>query len=84
MGEFERILEIAKDLNKSVNCALRVNPDITINSHKYIQTGSKTSKFGLSNEAVKQISELSREDGLMNITAIACHIGCQISDENYK
>ena len=82
LGEFERILEIAKDLNKSVNCALRVNPDITINSHKYIQTGSKTSKFGLSNEAVKQISELSREDEFINITAIACHIGSQISDEN--
>ena len=82
LGEFERILEIAKDLNRSVNCALRVNPDITINSHKYIQTGSRTSKFGLSNEAVKQISELSREDEFINITAIACHIGSQISDEN--
>ena len=82
LGEFERIIEIAKGLNKSVNCALRVNPDITINSHKYIQTGSKTSKFGLSKDAVKQISELSKENKHINITTIACHIGSQISDEN--
>ena len=82
LGEFERIIEIAKDLNKSVNCALRVNPDITINSHKYIQTGSKTSKFGLSRDAVKQISELSKENKQINITTIACHVGSQISYEN--
>ena len=82
VGEFERILEIAKDLKKSVNCALRINPDISIGSHKYIETGTKTSKFGLDNEAIRNISELAQESELINITAIACHIGSQISDEN--
>jgi diaminopimelate decarboxylase len=82
LGEFERILEISKKLDKSINCALRVNPDIKIDSHKYIETGAKTSKFGLDIESVNKISELSRGSDFINITTVACHIGSQISDEN--
>ena len=82
LGEFERILEISKKLNKPTNCALRVNPDIKIDSHKYIETGTKTSKFGLDIESVNKISELSKENEFVNITTVACHIGSQISDEN--
>ena len=82
LGEFERILEISKKLNKPTNCALRVNPDIKIDSHKYIETGTKTSKFGLDMESVNKISELSKENDFINITTVACHIGSQISDEN--
>ena len=82
LGEFERILEISKKLNKPTNCALRVNPDIKIDSHKYIETGTKTSKFGLNIESVNKISELSKENDFVNITTVACHIGSQISDEN--
>ena len=82
LGEFERILEISKKLNKPINCALRVNPDIKIDSHKYIETGTKTSKFGLDMESVNKISELSKENDFVNVTTVACHIGSQISDEN--
>ena len=82
LGEFERILEISKKLNKPINCALRVNPDIKIDSHKYIETGTKTSKFGLDMESVNKISELSKDNDFVNMTTVACHIGSQISDEN--
>ena len=81
-GEFERILEVSKKLNKKVNCALRVNPDIAIGSHKYIQTGSKTSKFGLDKESVLKISSECEIDGPIKLTSVASHIGSQISDEN--
>ena len=81
-GEFERILEVSKELNKKVNCALRVNPDIAIGSHKYIQTGSKTSKFGLDKESVLKISSQCEVDGPIKLTSVASHIGSQISDEN--
>ena len=81
-GEFERILKVSKELNKKVNCALRVNPDIAIGSHKYIQTGSKTSKFGLDKESVLKISSQCGIDGPIKLTSVASHIGSQISDEN--
>ena len=81
-GEFQRILKVSKRLNKKVNCALRVNPDIAIGSHKYIQTGSKTSKFGLDKESVLKISSQCEIDGPIKLTSVASHIGSQISDEN--
>ena len=81
-GEFERILEVSKELNKKVNCALRVNPDIAIGSHKYIQTGSKTSKFRLDKESALKISSQCQVDGPIKLTSVASHIGSQISDEN--
>ena len=82
VGEFKRISKIANKLNKTVNCALRVNPDISIGSHKYIETGSKTSKFGLDGQSIDEILKLSYEDNLIKICTVACHIGSQISDEN--
>ena len=82
VGEFKRISKIANQLNKKVNCALRVNPDISIGSHKYIETGSKTSKFGLDGQSIDEILKLSYEDNLIKICTVACHIGSQISDEN--
>ena len=82
LGEFERISDISKQLNKRVNCALRINPDITIGSHKYIETGSKTSKFGLDSQSVTRISEQTQGNELVNITSVACHIGSQISNED--
>ena len=81
-GEFQRILKVSKRLNKKVNCALRVNPDIAIGSHKYIQTGSKTSKFGLDKESVLKISSQCEIAGPIKLTSVASHIGSQISDEN--
>ena len=82
VGEFKRISKIANRLNKTVNCALRVNPDISIGSHKYIETGSKTSKFGLDGQSIDEILKFSCEDNLIKISSVACHIGSQISDEN--
>ena len=81
-GEFGRIIQISEDLNKVVNCALRINPDISTGSHEYIETGKKTSKFGLDREAIRNISELAMQSELTKITTIASHIGSQISDES--
>ena len=81
VGELERIQEIAKELNKKARCAFRVNPDISIGSHKYIETGSKNSKFGLSKELIREISVDTLKDPNLEIISLACHIGSQISDE---
>ena len=82
INEYERIEKISSSLNKKVKCALRVNPDITIGSHKYIETGAKSSKFGLGKKDVNEVSELALKSENIELTTIACHIGSQISDEN--
>ena len=82
INEYKRIEKISSSLNKKVKCALRVNPDITIGSHKYIETGAKSSKFGLGKKDVNEVSELVLKSENIELTTIACHIGSQISDEN--
>ena len=82
INEYKRIEKISSSLNKRVKCALRVNPDITIGSHKYIETGAKSSKFGLGKKDVNEVSELALKSDNIELTTIACHIGSQISDEN--
>ena len=82
INEYKRIEKISSSSNKKVKCALRVNPDISIGSHKYIETGAKSSKFGLGKKDVEEVSELALKSENIELTTIACHIGSQISDEN--
>lgn len=76
--ELAKINQIAKQKNKQVNIALRINPDISANSHPYISTGSKDNKFGI--DATKAVEIYLQAALLKNICikGIACHIGSQI------
>ncbi len=51
--ELYRLNEVASELNKKAPISLRVNPDISVNTHPYIATGLKENKFGIDiNEAL--------------------------------
>ena len=80
--EFDRIAKISKTIQKEVQCSIRINPDIPTGSHKYIETGLKTSKFGVDNETLLNISLKAKDTPLIKISGIACHIGSQISDNS--
>ena len=80
--EFDRVCNISQNLNKEVQCAIRINPDIPTGSHKYIETGLKTSKFGVGSETLQNISSIAKDKPLIKISGIACHIGSQISDNS--
>ena len=45
--ELERISKCARRLRRKARIALRVNPDVDPQTHKYISTGKKENKFGL-------------------------------------
>ena len=80
--EFDRIVNISKALDKQVQCSIRINPDIPTGSHKYIETGLKTSKFGVDTETLSIISSKAKTTPLIKLSGIACHIGSQISDNS--
>tara|TARA_Y100001936_G_scaffold180990_1_gene178028 strand:+ start:10 stop:1248 length:1239 start_codon:yes stop_codon:yes gene_type:complete len=80
--EFDRIVNIAKALNQEVQCSIRINPDIPTGSHKYIETGLKTSKFGVDTKTLRNISSKAKGTPLITVSGIACHIGSQISDNS--
>jgi len=79
--ELERIIEISKDLKKQAECFIRINPDLSSESHPYIQTGLKTSKFGVLKERVDSMARKASESGSVNLKGIASHVGSQIFDK---
>ena len=79
--ELERIINTSKDLKKQAECIIRINPDLSSESHPYIQTGLKTSKFGVLKEKVDSIARKASESGSVNIKGIASHVGSQIFDK---
>ena len=76
--ELDRIIKTAKDLEIKAQCMIRINPDISSESHPYIQTGLKTSKFGILREGVDSLVEKASKSGLINLKGIASHVGSQI------
>lgn len=45
--ELEVINELASQNNQVAKIALRINPNVDANTHKYITTGLKENKFGI-------------------------------------
>ena len=79
--ELERIINISKDLKKQAECTIRINPDLSSESHPYIQTGLKTSKFGVLKEKVDSMARKATASGSVNLKGIASHVGSQIFDK---
>jgi diaminopimelate decarboxylase len=77
--EIRLIDEIAGELNKKVEAAFRVNPDVDAKTHPYISTGLSENKFGIeSTDAVKFYKEASKLKNI-SLTGIDMHIGSLVS-----
>lgn len=77
--ELLRINCVAQSINKKVRVALRVNPDVRVNTHKHIITGKKETKFGLDIETAKEILKKRRNFPFLEIAGLHMHIGSQIT-----
>jgi diaminopimelate decarboxylase len=80
LQEIEVINELAKAKNKTANIALRINPNVNANTHKYITTGLEENKFGINlwelEHVVSQLKNLTN----INLIGLHFHIGSQITD----
>lgn len=78
LQELEVVNELAAKQSKVVNVALRINPNVQPETHKYISTGQSESKFGISytevDQALAQLHCLSH----IRIVGLHFHIGSQI------
>ncbi len=72
------IEEVAKILGKKTRAAIRVNPDIDPDTHKYITTGTKEDKFGVNFaaafDAIREICALPH----IEFMGLHSHIGSQL------
>ncbi len=60
--------------------AVRVNPDVSPETHPYIVTGLRENKFGIAIAEVEEVYERARELRNVVLDGVSCHIGSQILD----
>jgi diaminopimelate decarboxylase len=80
LPEIEVINDLAEKKQKIAPIALRINPNVDANTHKYITTGLDENKFGISLWELESI--LDKMDTMKNIQlkGLHFHIGSQITD----
>lgn len=79
-SELERIDRIAGEMGKVAPVSLRVNPDVDAQTHPYIATGLKESKFGVAWNEARDLYRRARALQHVKIDGIDCHIGSQLTD----
>lgn len=79
-GELRVLDEVARELGVRAPVAVRVNPDVDPQTHPYIATGLRTSKFGIPmDQAPAVYAEAAAAPGL-EVVGIQMHIGSQLTD----
>jgi diaminopimelate decarboxylase len=79
-AELTRLDEVAGELGLRAPLSVRVNPDVNPNTHPYIATGLKESKFGIDVERAASVYRQAHALAHVHIVGIACHIGSQITE----
>ncbi|HEV8716624.1 MAG TPA: diaminopimelate decarboxylase [Candidatus Binatia bacterium] len=77
--ELDAIDAVAGSMGKKAPVSLRVNPDVDPQTHPYISTGMKKSKFGV--DIKRSLDEYERARALpnLNVIGVDCHIGSQLT-----
>ncbi|MCC5922389.1 MAG: diaminopimelate decarboxylase [Crocinitomicaceae bacterium] len=78
MQEWEIIQEIRANTASKTQIALRINPDLKVETHAKISTGEKHHKFGMGFHEALEIIAIDR-----SIIGFHFHIGSQILDMQY-
>lgn len=76
--EYHLIQELKQHISTSSKIALRLNPDLRVDTHENISTGEKHHKFGVSPQEALELVQL---DG--SICGFHVHVGSQILDMTY-
>ena len=77
--ELEVLNQVAQREGKRAPVALRVNPDVDPQTHPYISTGLKESKFGIDVEEALDVYRMASKMEGVEVVGIHCHIGSQIT-----
>lgn len=79
-GELELVAAIARERGVKAAVGIRVNPDVTADTHPYTQTGEKGMKFGVPLDQVVGLAKAIRRDRRLTLRCVGMHIGSQIAD----
>ena len=80
INELVRLNGVAESMGQVAPVSVRVNPDVDANTHPYIATGLKESKFGVAIEQAGDVYDRASQMPGIRITGVDCHIGSQLTE----
>jgi diaminopimelate decarboxylase len=78
-SELAYIDEVARAANRRAPIALRVNPNVSADTHKHISTGKSENKFGIGIDRVGEVYAAAAKMKNVRIRGVQMHIGSQIT-----
>jgi diaminopimelate decarboxylase len=79
-SELALLAECAAKLKKTARMALRVNPDVSAETHPYISTGLHKHKFGVPIQQAQGLYAVAAKQKYLQTAGVSVHIGSQITD----
>jgi diaminopimelate decarboxylase len=79
-AELEALGRIVARLRRPMKVGIRVNPDVTADTHPFIATGQGGIKFGVPVDQVVPLALAIRRHELLTLDTVAMHIGSQLLD----
>lgn len=77
--DLEHIAYVCKNMvGKPANVLIRINPDVDPQVHPYVSTGLASSKFGIRNSHLDWFLNRIKEEELLNLVGVHCHLGSTI------
>jgi len=82
LQELEFLESLAIEYKKRITIWFRISPEIETITHKHVQTGHKSSKFGISiyDGQIEQAFKIVRESQYLDLEGLHSHIGSQLFD----
>jgi diaminopimelate decarboxylase len=80
LGELDAVAEQAGSLGLVAPVSVRLNPDVSPDTHAYVSTGSGTTKFGLAPAETLTALRRAAADAALEPVGISFHIGSQLFD----
>jgi len=79
-SELRVLAATASRLKKRATIAVRVNPDVSAETHPYISTGLHEHKFGVPIPEARELYEEAVRQPSLRVSGVSVHIGSQIAD----
>lgn len=77
-SEFAALVEVAKRCGQRPRVALRVNPDVDPQTHRYTSTGKRETKFGVDIERAREFFRTSASQSAVRLCGLHLHIGSPV------
>jgi len=78
VSELDRLAVLAGMQQARVHIGIRINPDVTADTHPYISTGQGGLKFGIPVDQLSQVFAILADTDALVLDSIAMHLGSQL------